>query len=162
MRLWDSRSAGAAGCVSDVSGVHAATVTSVRFAPGGGGAGDALVLTCSRDNTLCLVDMRARRATLTLRHESYRTACNWSRAALSPDGRFVAAGSADGAVYVWDATTGGSVARLARAREGARDGASPAAIAGVSWSPGTSSVAQVAAVDRDGLLALWDDANPDG
>ena len=100
MRLWDSRSAGAAGCVSDVSGVHAATVTSVRFAPGGGGAGDALVLTCSRDNTLCLVDMRARRATLTLRHESYRTACNWSRAALSPDGRFVAAGSADGAVYV--------------------------------------------------------------
>ena len=160
MRLWDSRSAGAAGCVSDVSGVHAATVTSVRFAPGGGGAGDALVLTCSRDNTLCLVDMRARRATLTLRHESYRTACNWSRAALSPDGRFVAAGSADGAVYVWDATTGGSVARLAR--EGARDGASPAAIAGVSWSPGTSSVAQVAAVDRDGLLALWDDANPDG
>ena len=27
---------------------------------------------------------------------------------------------------------------------------------------GTSSVAQVAAVDRDGLLALWDDANPDG
>ena len=158
MRLWDSRSAGAAGCVSDVSGVHAATVTSVRFAPGGGGAGDALVLTCSRDNTLCLVDMRARRATLTLRHESYRTACNWSRAALSPDGRFVAAGSADGAVYVWDATTGGSVARLARAREGA----AASAIAGVSWSPGTSSVAQVAAVDRDGLLALWDDANPDG
>ena len=63
---------------------------------------------------------------------------------------------------MWDAAAGGCVARLARAREGACDGASPAAIAGVSWSPGTSSVAQVAAVDRDGLLALWDDANPDG
>lgn len=33
--------------------------------------------------------------------EGFKVGCDWSRATFSPDGQYVAVGSADGSVYIW-------------------------------------------------------------
>lgn len=37
--------------------------------------------------------------------DGFKVGCDWARATFSPDGQYVAVGSADGAVYVWGVNT---------------------------------------------------------
>lgn len=137
VRFWDPR---AKTLVRELRGLHEDQVTSVSFARGG-----ELLLTSSRDDSLCLVDPRTFAVVRTLRDPAFRCGFDWSRAALSPDGRFAAAGSASGAVLVWDAATG----RLARSLRGGHQGA----VACCMWRPDGGSLASC---DKNGCVVLWE------
>lgn len=98
VRYWDSKTG---DCIKELSGIHAGQITSISVSP------DAFqILTCSRDNTLKAIDIRTFKLLCTFENESFRTPANYSRACYSPDGRYVAAGSTNGQVFVWNAETG--------------------------------------------------------
>lgn len=139
LRFWDAR----AGAWSHaVAALHSSPITSVQWSAGG-----TLVLTSGsgKDNTLKLTDTRTLQTVATLSHEKYSApAGSANRASVTPDGRFVAAGSSDHLVYVWDATTSRVTAHLE---------AHSAPVTGCHWSLHQSS--QLASVDKDGILAVW-------
>jgi autophagy-related protein 16 len=91
---------------------------------------------------LKLVDIRKYEAIKTYRSPSYRNGVHWNRAAVSPDGQFIAAGSADGVVHVWNLQTAEEVATL----QGHK-----AVVEACSWS----AMDQLASVDKDKRLILW-------
>jgi WD40 repeat protein len=107
------------------------------------------VLTNSLDSTLKIVDARNCMAVCTLRHAEFSTAHSWSRGVMSPDGRYVAAGSGSpsGNAFVWDAVDGSLKKKLS--------GAHKTGIVGIDWSRGGNSGQQVATLDRKGVLVLW-------
>lgn len=91
-RLWDTRSC---QLISEVA-AHTQGVTSVCLSQGGN-----IVLSSGRDNLHNLFDVRSLEVRGTLRANGSRVASNWSRSCISPDDSYVAAGSADGSVYIW-------------------------------------------------------------
>uniref|UniRef100_A0A8C4KTH8 Autophagy related 16 like 1 n=1 Tax=Dromaius novaehollandiae TaxID=8790 RepID=A0A8C4KTH8_DRONO len=86
------------------------------------------LLTCSRDDLLKIIDLRVSAVKQT----------------FSPDGNYVAAGSADGALYVWNVLTGKLERTLAKHHS------SP--INAVAWSP---AGAHVVSVDKGNKAVLW-------
>ncbi|KAG0461143.1 hypothetical protein HPP92_021440 [Vanilla planifolia] len=92
LRLWDGRSG---KLLSEVA-AHSQSVTSVAISRSGN-----MVLTSGRDNVHNLFDVRTLEICGAFRGNGNRVASNWSRSCISGDERFVAAGSADGSVYVW-------------------------------------------------------------
>ncbi|CAB1347440.1 unnamed protein product [Coregonus sp. 'balchen'] len=88
------------------------------------------LLTCSRDDLVKIIDLRS----------------NAVRQTFSPDGSYVAGGSADGALYVWNVLTG----KLERTLD--KNHCSP--INSVSWSP---SGAYVVSVGKGSKAVLWSD-----
>ena len=85
-----------------------------------------LLLSCCRDNTIRLVDLRKKSVVNTFTAEGFNVSLDWSRACFrlvidfplgwllnqmcgppySPEGKYIAAGSSDGTVFVWDVSTG--------------------------------------------------------
>lgn len=61
-----------------------------------------LVLTCGRDNELKLVDMRTFEVRGSMRAAGFSVDTVWCSAAVSPDERYVTAGSSSGALYIWE------------------------------------------------------------
>ncbi|XP_077579101.1 autophagy-related protein 16-1-like [Stigmatopora nigra] len=104
------------------------------------------LLACSRDDLLKIVDLRANAVRQTLSARGFKCGADWTRVAFSPDGSYVAGGSADGTLYVWNVLTG----NLDRTLEGNHN--SP--INAVSWSP---SGAYVGSVEKGGKAVLWSD-----
>uniref|UniRef100_A0A8C9ZY83 ATG16 autophagy related 16-like 1 (S. cerevisiae) n=1 Tax=Sander lucioperca TaxID=283035 RepID=A0A8C9ZY83_SANLU len=88
------------------------------------------LLSCSRDDLLKIIDLRT----------------NAVRHTFSPDGSYVAGGSADGALYIWNVLTGKVERTLDRNHN--------SAINSVSWSP---SGAYVASVEKGSKAVLWSD-----
>ena len=64
-----------------------------------------LVLTCGRDSELKVVDMRTFEVRASMRAPGFCVDTVWSSAALSPDERYVTAGSSSGSIYVWEVST---------------------------------------------------------
>ena len=60
------------------------------------------ILTAGKDNLLKLVDSRTFEVRQTFRAPGFAVGTVWCTACMSPDERHVAAGSASGAVYVWE------------------------------------------------------------
>lgn len=97
IRLWDLRSK---SLQREIKNIHRACITSLSVAPGGTGA--ARILTMSRDNSITLIDGRSFMEISRFRDIKFRVGTIHSRACFSPRAGYVAAGSGNGAVFVWD------------------------------------------------------------
>uniref|UniRef100_A0A673WQ18 Autophagy-related protein 16-2-like n=1 Tax=Salmo trutta TaxID=8032 RepID=A0A673WQ18_SALTR len=120
IRFWDSR---AASCTQEVP--LQGKVTSLDIS-----TDHRQLLSCSRDESLQVVDLRM----------------NNSRICFSPDGSYLAAGSADGAVYIWNVNSGNLETRLPDMHS--------SSINAVAWS---GSGEYVVSVDKSRRAVLWSD-----
>eukprot|EP00842_Homolaphlyctis_polyrhiza_P006848 jgi/Hompol1/752/HPOL_000538-RA len=137
LRIWDTRSG---NLIREVSGIHFGQITGVELSPNSN-----QVLTTSRDNTLKLFDFRTYNTISTFADDGFRTGMNWAKSCFSPDGAYVASGSADGAVYFWDTATAQTVLSL-------KEHKSP--VCGVVWNPqGGSNV--YSASEKDKYIVHW-------
>ncbi|XP_076258920.1 autophagy-related 16 isoform X2 [Rhynchophorus ferrugineus] len=133
IRFWDSRSESSANNI-----VLNGKVTSLDLTR------DAKhLLACVRDDTLKLIDLRMNHVINSFSSEGFKVGCDWARATFSPDGQYVAVGSADGAVYIWGVTTG-KVEKVLKEHG--------SAVTATAWHPyGTF----LASVDKSKRTVIW-------
>lgn len=144
IRLWDARDGKE---ILSISGIHQGPIHSVAFFPGRNA-----LLTASRDDTLCVLDLaKPNEPYRRLAHESYHAAFNWSAADVSPNGAFVAAPGHDGKVFVWSVDTG-KVIRVLEPNLGEMPSETPEVCA-VAWSPVGGG--RLVAVDKGGVMRSW-------
>ncbi|XP_051962487.1 protein Atg16l2-like [Xyrauchen texanus] len=136
IRFWDSRSA---TCTQEVP--LQGRVTSLDLCPN-----HRQLLSCSRDDVLQLVDLRKSNDRVAFRAEGFKCGSDSTKAIFSPDGSYLAAGSADGALYIWSVNKGNLEKRLPAMHS------SP--ISAVAWS---LSGEYVASVDNSRRAVLWSD-----
>jgi WD40 repeat protein len=108
------------------------------------------------DSCLKLIDIRTCTAVHTLRGDAdFTTSQTWSKAVLSPDGRYAAAGSSStGSVFIWDlaatATEDSTVPVVSKL-----SGHHTSGVSAIDWGRGGSNGQQVSTIDRRGTLILW-------
>ncbi|XP_050985208.1 protein Atg16l2 [Labeo rohita] len=136
IRFWDSR---AGTCTQEVP--LQGRVTSLDLCPN-----HRQLLSCSRDDILQLVDLRKSNDRVAFRAEGFKCGSDSTKAIFSPDGSFLAAGSADGAVYIWNVNTGNLEKQLPDMHR--------ASISAVAWS---LSGEYVVSVDKSRRAVLWSD-----
>ncbi|OIW00291.1 hypothetical protein TanjilG_27542 [Lupinus angustifolius] len=134
LRLWDIQTG---KLLSEVAG-HSLAVTSISLSRNGN-----VVLTSGRDNLHNLFDVRSLEVCGTLRAAGNRVASNWSRSCISPDDNHVAAGSADGSVYIWSISKGDIVSTLKE---------HTSSVLSCRWS-GIGK--PLASADKNGIVCLW-------
>ncbi|XP_054977819.1 autophagy-related protein 16-1 isoform X2 [Sorex araneus] len=104
------------------------------------------LLSCSRDDLLKIVDLRVNAVRQTFSAPGFKCGSDWTRVVFSPDGSYVAAGSAEGALYVWSVLSGKVEKVLAKHHS--------SSINAVAWAP---SGANVVSVDKGSKAVLWSD-----
>ncbi|WOL01353.1 hypothetical protein Cni_G10069 [Canna indica] len=134
LRIWDSR---IGKSVSEVA-AHSQAVTSICVSRTGN-----LVLTSGRDNMHNLFDLRTLEVCGTFRANGNRVASNWSRSCISADENCIAAGSADGSIYLWS--------RLNNNMPNVLEGHSSPVLS-CTWS-GLGNA--LASADKNGNLCIW-------
>lgn len=137
LRIWDLKNG---SLVTELNGIHTDQITSVSI-----NSDSTSVLTSSRDNSLKLIDIGTHEVIQTFKHDEYRNGANWAKSCLSPDGSFVAAGSADGQVFIWDAKTGKHHSTL----KGHKD-----IVTSVAWNPSNNGT--IASCDKSGTIFFWE------
>lgn len=88
------------------------------------------LLSCDRNDTIHLFDLRKNQTLRTFGDDSFRVACDTARASMDRYSKFVAAGSDDGNIFVWN---------FDGALEKVLNCASKAAVTSVAWDPFVSS-----------------------
>ncbi|CAB1349339.1 unnamed protein product [Coregonus sp. 'balchen'] len=136
IRFWDSR---AASCTQEVP--LQGKVTSLDIS-----TDHRQLLSCSRDESLQVVDLRMNNSRVCFRAEGFKCGCDSTKAIFSPDGSYLAAGSADGAVYIWNVNSGNLETRLPDVHS--------SSINAVAWS---GSGEYVVSVDKSRRAVLWSD-----
>ncbi|XP_020643052.3 autophagy-related protein 16-1 isoform X1 [Pogona vitticeps] len=102
------------------------------------------LLTCSRDDLLKIIDLRVNNVRQTFSAQGFKCGSDWTRVVFSPDGNYVAAGSAEGSLYIWNVLTGKVERVLSKQHSNS--------INAVAWSP---SGAHVVSVDKGNKAVLW-------
>ncbi|XP_063112616.1 protein Atg16l2 isoform X6 [Cavia porcellus] len=134
IRFWDSRGP----CCTQVIPVQG-RVTSLSLSH------DQLhLLSCSRDDTLKVIDLRLSNIRQVFRADGFKCGSDWTKAVFSPDRRYALVGSWDGALYIWDVDTGKLECTLW--------GPHCAAVNAVAWC---YSGSHVVSVDQGRKVALW-------
>lgn len=137
IRVWDTRTV---SCVQELPAQG--KVTSLDIS-----SDHRQLLSCCRDNCLQLVDLRRwSNDRVCFRAEGFKCGSDSTKAVISPDGCFLAAGSADGAVYIWNVSTGDLETRLPDKHS--------SSISAVSWS---LSGEYFVSVDKSRMAVLWSD-----
>ncbi|MEQ2299568.1 hypothetical protein AMECASPLE_016523, partial [Ameca splendens] len=136
IRVWDSRTV---SCVQELP--SQGRVTSLDLS-----SDRRKLLSCCRDDCLQLLDLRWSNDRLCFRADGFKCGSDSTKAVISPDGCYLAVGSADGAVYIWNVSTGNLETRLPDQHS--------SSIAAVSWS---LSGEYVVSVDRSRRAVLWSD-----
>ncbi|XP_036716263.1 protein Atg16l2 isoform X2 [Balaenoptera musculus] len=85
------------------------------------------LLSCSRDDTLKVIDLRVSNIRQVFRADGFRCGSDWTKAVFSPDRSYALAGSWDGALYIWDVDTGKLESSLRGPHWSSNEGQSPAA-----------------------------------
>lgn len=134
LRLWDIQTG---KLLSEVA-AHSLAVTSISLSRNGN-----VILTSGRDNVHNLFDVRTLEVCGTLRASGNRVASNWSRSCISADDNYVAAGSADGSVYIWSISKADIVSTL-------KEHAAP--VLCCSWS---DLGKPLATSDKNGIICTW-------
>ncbi|QHO20022.1 hypothetical protein HN51_062533 [Arachis hypogaea] len=134
LRLWDIQTG---KLLSEVA-AHSLAVTSISLSRNGN-----VVLTSGRDNLHNLFDVRSLEVCGTLRASGNRVASNWSRSCISPDDNHVAAGSADGSVYIWSISKGDIVSTLKE---------HSSSVLCCRWS---GMGKPLASADKNGIVCVW-------
>ncbi|CAI9599420.1 unnamed protein product [Staurois parvus] len=104
------------------------------------------LLSCSRDDLIKIVDLRANAVRQTFSAQGFKCGSDWTRVIFSPDGSYVAAGSAEGTLYFWNVMTGKVEKILGKHHS--------SSINAVAWSP---SGTYVVSVDKGSKGVLWSD-----
>lgn len=139
VRTYDMRT----GALVESAQPHEASLTSVTLSPDG-----SSILSNSRDSSLKMLDIRANLKQLqSYTSEKYRNNCDWNKACFSGGGKYVIAGSATGAVNVWETASG----KLVSAE---MDEKHPYMIACSTWCPSTSQLI-TAFRGENTDVALW-------
>ncbi|XP_015412962.1 PREDICTED: autophagy-related protein 16-2 [Myotis davidii] len=134
IRFWDSRGP---GCTQVIPVQGRVTSLSLSY--------DQLhLLSCSRDNTLKVIDLRVSNIRQVFRADGFKCGSDWTKAVFSPDRSFALVGSWDGALYIWNVDTG----KL----ESSLRGPHCAAVNAVAWC---YSGNHVVSVDQAGKVVLW-------
>ncbi|KAM9657890.1 protein Atg16l2 isoform 2-T2 [Trichechus inunguis] len=102
------------------------------------------LLSCSRDDTLKVIDLRVSNIRQVFRADGFKCGSDWTKAVFSPDRSYALAGSWDGALYIWDVDTG----KL----ESSLRGPHCAAVNAVAWC---YSGSHVVSVDQGRKVVLW-------
>ncbi|XP_014675733.1 PREDICTED: autophagy-related protein 16-like [Priapulus caudatus] len=103
------------------------------------------LLSCSRDDTLKIIDLRQEKVLRTLCADGFHVAADWARSAFSPDGQYAVAGSTDSAIYIWSTTTGKVETVL-------KDKDQSGSVMCCSWHPNGNSLFTC---DRNRKLLVW-------
>lgn len=137
IRLWDLRTV---SCIQELEAVD--KVTSLDLSPD-----HHQLLSCCRDDALHLFDLRGRSSQHTcFRAEGFTCGSDSNKAVISPDSCFVAGGSSDGAVYVWNISNKDLQTRLQDQHS--------SSVSSVSWS---ASGRYFVSVDTSRRAVLWSD-----
>ncbi|XP_059187982.1 protein Atg16l2 isoform X2 [Centropristis striata] len=137
IRVWDTRTV---SCIQELPAQG--KVTSLDIS-----SDHRQLLSCCRDDCLQLLDLRRRsNERMCFRAEGFKCGSDSTKAVISPDSCFLAAGSADGAVYIWNVSTGNLETRLPDKHS--------LSISAVSWS---LSGEYVVSVDKSRRAVLWSD-----
>lgn len=137
IRAWDSR---VASCVQVFPAQG--KVTSLDLS-----SDHCQLLSCCRDDCLQLFDLRRwSNERVTFRADGFKCGSDSTKAVISPDCCYLAAGSADGAVYIWNVSTGKLETRLPDKHS--------SSISAVSWS---LSGEYFVSVDKSKRAVLWSD-----
>nr|XP_010971396.1 protein Atg16l2 isoform X6 [Camelus bactrianus] len=102
------------------------------------------LLSCSRDDTLKVIDLRVSNIRQVFRADGFKCGSDWTKAVFSPDRSYALAGSWDGVLYIWNVDTG----KL----ESSLQGPHSAAVNAVAWC---YSGSHVVSVDQARKVVLW-------
>ncbi|XP_032968004.1 autophagy-related protein 16-1 isoform X2 [Rhinolophus ferrumequinum] len=102
------------------------------------------LLSCSRDDLLKIIDLRINAIRQTFSAPGFKCGSDWTRVVFSPDGSYVAAGSAEGSLYIWSVLSGKVEKVLSKHHS--------SSINAVAWSPSGS---HVVSVDKGSKAVLW-------
>ncbi|KAG7225930.1 hypothetical protein INR49_018531, partial [Caranx melampygus] len=137
IRVWDTR---AVSCVQELPAQG--KVTSLDLS-----TDHRQLLSCCRDDCLQLVDLRRwSNGRMCFRAEGFKCGSDSTKAVVSPDSCFLAAGSADGTVYIWNVSTGNLETQLPDKHS--------SSVTAVSWS---LSGEYIVSVDKSRRAVLWSD-----
>ncbi|XP_057600873.1 autophagy-related protein 16-1 isoform X5 [Hippopotamus amphibius kiboko] len=102
------------------------------------------LLSCSRDDLLKIIDLRINAVRQTFSAPGFKCGSDWTRVVFSPDGSYVAAGSAEGSLYIWSVLSGKVEKVLSKHHS--------SSVNAVAWSPAGS---HVVSVDKGSKAVLW-------
>jgi len=133
VRFWDFKNGNP---VYELAGSSDNKITSVKT------FGDLLLTNC-RDNVVRLFDIRTYKELRTFRHDDFKVGIDWAKAVFSPDGKYIAAGSTNGSIFIWNSQTGALETTLRRHNS---------VVCGCNWSVALGFVS----CDKNKTIVLWD------